>query len=105
MSMSADFEKDVFAAFGEEAAEWPDNGVTGRVMREIDRELRVRRAVMSAAALAGSALSIGLLAVFGGPLVADVTKLAGMPPALIWVALLASAAGFSWGTARLAVDA
>jgi hypothetical protein len=60
---------------------------------------------MGLAALAGGALSIGLLAVFAGPLVADMTKLAGAPPALLWAMLLAGAACFSWATARLAVEA
>lgn len=99
------FEKDLFAAFGEEAPEWADDGVTERVMREIERELRLRRTVTGVAALAGGALSIGLLAAFAGPLVAGMAEMAGAPPALSWAVLMLGAASFSWSTARLAVDA
>lgn len=105
MTSEHDFEKELFSAFGEEAAEWADGGVTERVLREIDREQRTRWRVMGVAALAGGALSIGLLAAFAGPLVADMTKLAGAPPALLWAVLLLGAASFSWATARLAVEA
>ena len=105
MTSEHDLENDLFAAFGEPAAEWADDGVTERVLREIEREQRTRRLVTRVAALAGGALSIGLLAAFAGPLVADMTKLAGAPPAVLWAVLLLGAASFSWATARLAVEA
>ena len=104
-SSESDFENELSQAFGESAAEWADEGVTERVLREIDHEQRTRRMVMAVAALAGGALSISLLAVFAGPLVADVAGMAGAPPALMWAVLLAGAACFSWATARLAVEA
>src|SRR5262245_32660059 len=100
-----DFEKELFAAFGEPAAEWADDGATQRVMREIAREQRTRRIVMGASALAGGAISIGLLVVFAGPLAAAVGETAGAPPALSWAALIVAAAAFSWTASRLAVDA
>jgi hypothetical protein len=105
MTSEHEFEKDLFAAFGEPAVEWAEGGVTERVLREIDRERRTRIRVMSVAALAGGALSVGLLATFAGPLVTDMTRLAGAPPALLWAVLLLGAASFSWATARLAVEA
>lgn len=100
-----DFEKQLFALYGDEAAEWADDGVTDRVLREIDREARVRRMALAAAAMVGVALSFVLLAAFAGPLVAAAAGLVGLPPLALWVVVLASAASLGWATARLAADA
>jgi hypothetical protein len=104
-STDPDFEKHLFALYGEEAAEWTDGGVTERVLREIDHEQRTRGLVMGAAAAAGGALSIALLAVFAGTLVGQAAETIHAPPLALWAALLAGAAAFSWAAARLAVEA
>ena len=100
-----DFETQLFALYGDEAAEWADDGVTDRVLREIDRETRVRRRALAVAAAVGVGLSVALLAAFAGPLVAEAAKMAGAPPLAMWVLLFASAASLGWATARLALDA
>jgi hypothetical protein len=100
-----DFENQLFALYGDEAAEWVDDGVTDRVLREIDREARVRRKALALAAVVGVALSVALLAAFAGPLVAQAAELAGAPPVAMWAMMLASVASLGWATARLVVDA
>jgi hypothetical protein len=105
MTSDRDFENQLFALYGDEAAEWADDGVTDRVLREIDRETRMRRMALAAAAGVGVALSAGLLAAFAGPLVARAADVAGTPTLVLWAVLLAGAAALGWATARLAVDA
>jgi hypothetical protein len=101
----SNFEKQLFALYGEEAAEWADDGVTDRVLREIDHEMRVRRRVLAAAAAVGVALSVALLAAFAGPLVAGAAEIVGAPAPALWALLFASAVSLGWATARLASDA
>jgi len=105
MTPDRDFENQLFALYGDEAAEWADDGVTDRVLREIDREMRVRRKALAVAAVVGVALSVALLAAFAGPLVASAAELAGTPPLALWVLLFAGTASLGWVTARLALDA
>ena len=105
MTSDSDFEKQVFALYGDEAAEWADDGVTDRVLREIDRETRMRRTVLTAAAVVGVALSMALLAAFGGPLVARAAEMAGAPVLALWAVMLAGATSFGWAAARLTADA
>jgi hypothetical protein len=105
MTSDRDFENQLFALYGDEAAEWADDGVTGRVLREIDRETRVRRTVLAAAATIGVVLSAALLAAFAGPMIARAADIAGAPPLALWAAMLAGAASLGWATARLALDA
>jgi hypothetical protein len=105
MTPDRNFEKDLFALYGEEAPGWADGGVTDRVIREIDRELRVRRRMMAVAAVTSALFSIGLLTAFAGPLVASAAKLAGAPASVLWATVLLGAAAFSWATARLAAEA
>jgi hypothetical protein len=100
-----DFENQLFALYGEEAAEWVDDGVTERVLREIDREMRMRRKALAVAAAVGVALSVTLLAAFAGPLVAEAAKMAGAPPLALWVLLFASVVSLGWAAARLTSDA
>lgn len=105
MTPDRDFENQLFALYGDEAGEWADDGVTNRVLREIDRETRTRRTVLAAGALAGVILSMALLAAFAGSLVAQASQIAGTPPLVLWVVLLAGAASLGWAAARLAADA
>jgi hypothetical protein len=100
-----DFESRLFALYGEPAAEWADDGVTERVLQEIDREMRVRRKAVMAGAMVGVALGAAMLLAFAGPLVASAAELVGTPPLALWAVLLASAASLGWATARLAVEA
>src|SRR5262245_46396754 len=99
-----DFENQLFALYGDEAAEWADDGVTDRVLREIDREARTRRKALALAAVVGVGLSVALLAAFAGPLVAQAAEMAGTPPLALWALLFAGAASLSWAAARLAAD-
>lgn len=105
MTPDRDFEKQLFALYGDEAAEWADDGVTDRVLREIDREARVRRNALAVAAVVGVMLSVALLTAFAGPLVGEAAKMAGAPPLAMWALLFASAASLGWAAARLAADA
>lgn len=105
MTPDRDFENQLFALYGDEAAEWADDGVTDRVLREIDRETRTRRTVLAAAALVGVVLSMALLAAFAGSLVAQASEMAGAPPLALWAVMLAGAASLGWAAARLAADA
>src|SRR5262245_27528581 len=99
-----DFETQLFALYGEPPAEWAENGVTDRVLREIDRESRLRRTILSMAAMVGVLLSMALLAMFAGPLVASAAELVGTSPLALWAVLLAGAASLGWTTARLSSD-
>jgi len=105
MTPDSDFEKQLFALYGDEAADWADDGVTDRVLREIDRETRMRRTALAAAAMVGVALSMALLAAFAGPLVARAAEMAGTPPLMLWAVMLAGGVSFGWAAARLALDA
>jgi hypothetical protein len=105
MTPDRDFENQLFALYGDEAAEWADDGVADRVLRQIDRETRMRRTALAAAAMVGVALSMALLAAFAGPLVARAAEMAGTPPLALWAVMLAGAASFGWAAARLAAEA
>jgi hypothetical protein len=105
MTPDCDFEHQLFALYGDEAAEWADDGVTSRVLREIDSETRMRRTALAAAAMVGVALSMILLVAFAGPLVASMAEMAGTPPLALWGVVLAAAASLGWAAARLAADA
>lgn len=105
MTSDRDFENQLFALYGDEAAEWADDGITDHVLREIDRETRMRRMALAAAAVVAFALSAALLAAFAGPLVARAAEMAGTPALAPWVVLLAGAASLGWAAARLAADA
>lgn len=105
MTSDPDFEKQLFALYGEPAAEWADDGVADRVLREINRENRVRRLALGAAAAVGVGLSMILLAVFAGPLVSSAAQLAGAPAPALWVLLFVAVASLGWVTARLTAEA
>ncbi len=105
MTPDHNFENQLFALYGEEAPEWADDGVTDRVLREIDREARLRRTALAMAAMIGVGLSAALLAAFAGPLVENAAKASGTPPLALWAILLASASSLGWAAARLSSDA
>lgn len=105
MTSDPDFEKQLFALYGEPAAEWSEDGVANRVLRQIDRENRLRRRALGAAAAVGVSLSMVLLAAFAGPLVASAAQLAGAPAPALWVVLFVAVASLGWVTARLTAEA
>jgi hypothetical protein len=100
-----EFENQLFELYREPAAEWADDGVTERVLYEIDRETRTRRRALAAAAAVGVVLSMALLGAFAGPLVARAAEMAGTPALALWAELLPGRASFGWAAARLAADA
>lgn len=99
-----DFETQLFALYGTPAAEWADAGVTDRVIREIDREMRVRRQLLTAAGALGIVVAMVLLGAFAAPLVAAAARIAGASLLTLWALLFAVTASLGWAAARLAAD-
>jgi len=63
-----DFETELFSLYGEPSRDVPDGGVTERLLREIDREARLRRWALVSAVAVGAVISLATASTYAAPL-------------------------------------
>ncbi|MBN9318848.1 MAG: hypothetical protein BGN86_03215 [Caulobacterales bacterium 68-7] len=99
-----DFETELFSLYGEPSRDVPDGGVTERLLREIDREARLRRWALVSAVAVGAGSALAAVSTFAAPVIGRLAMQTGAPALALWMVVPMVAILLGWATVRVALD-
>jgi hypothetical protein len=100
----ADFERELFALYGEPSVGVADGGVTERILSDVMREERLRAWALGLAVGVGAGGGVAAAAALAGPAIGRLALQAGAPASVVWLVLPVAAIFMGWATLRVAVD-